>query len=370
MNKVCYILEANEGSTGFDVKGVSKDYLTVGKDICLCCYSLLNMNKKKVKLLRDIIVNDMISDFPMEASNKKVNEIWIDKELLNNELVFKDCIITIKDKHVIKHELDTEDLDLTQYLNDNQPKNIILTGDKELDILFENGSLTINDLIDCNFDLSLLSKKIKKTNTNNKKSFGTNDKEVDDQLKEVFGLEELSDFTKMSISDIMNAIIKISLSGDISKIINLAKTVKEKLNDGTLNKDKIWNEEMKKRTDELLRIFDVDNSSYVNNKVNLQQESKGCTEPNIILQEVTTLTHYYSIEEMLKVKRLKGTIILKIDNIYNRDVKKLLTLCYDRYKSIYFSDDKVTFYFTSELIDQLKKEHAFVNRIKFKNITK
>lgn len=212
------IIVLNDKEKSFDVKWVmnKEDILVVGKDYCPCCYYRLNNNKNKVKKLIGNLFSEAVID---GVSIKKVHEYYrlflmdeldvnivVSKEIIDENIPLKGIIL--KDKHVIVEEVSDEYLE-----------------EKNKEILDE---------------IKKAFSGIPKDEINDSVAF-TKANEYFNKLGNVFKSDEVKDSKPINLEEMLEAfdILNSTVDG-ISKILNVAKSIKSKLEDGTLNKDETW----------------------------------------------------------------------------------------------------------------------------------
>lgn len=95
------------------------------------------------------------------------------------------------------------------------------------------------------------------------------------------------------------------------------------------------------------------------------------TNGSCILIDIESTYAFNSIDSLLSNANRLDYEVMKIDNRYNKDVQKLITDSYDKlYSSHGDNDSKVKFYYTPRFLEAHSKNNPYVNKIKFKKITK
>lgn len=95
------------------------------------------------------------------------------------------------------------------------------------------------------------------------------------------------------------------------------------------------------------------------------------TTGSCILVDIEATFAFSSIGSLLEHAEHLDFEVMKINNRYNKDVQELITDSYDRlYSSHGDNGSKVKFYYTPRFLETHAKNNPYVNKIKFKKITK
>lgn len=95
------------------------------------------------------------------------------------------------------------------------------------------------------------------------------------------------------------------------------------------------------------------------------------TTGSCILVDIATTFAFSSIGSLLEHAEHLDFEVMKINNRYNKDVQELITDSYNRlYSSHGDNGSKVKFYYTPRFLEAHAKNNSYVNKIKFKKITK
>lgn len=209
--------------------------LLVGEDICECCYLRVRSSSENFSHIFNVAVDIKIKDEMNKPLTDAESEfaygadceyqIWVSKNLLGVELLDN----TGSGYHftLTKEDVKTPEQIAKKQLKKWKPK------------LFDTSKV----------------KKEKVKPEDNKDNNSTPEKDViDSKLAKLFGVDKLSFevLTEDKLAEIFNKV----MSGEkMEEMKDIANTVLQATKDGKLNTDKTWNDGMKKRTEDLLKIL-------------------------------------------------------------------------------------------------------------------
>ena len=95
------------------------------------------------------------------------------------------------------------------------------------------------------------------------------------------------------------------------------------------------------------------------------------TNGSCILVDIEATFAFSSIDSLLEHAEHLDFEVMKINNRYNKDVQELITDSYDRLHTSHGDNgSKVKFYYTPRFLEAHAKNNPYVNKIKFKTLTK
>lgn len=420
-----------ENNDNLSVK-VFNEKLIPGLNICECCYVKV---KNKSEIYSEIF-NTALDIINGKLENNLTNEeeeflysddcdysIWISKNLLDKNLSNESGIYNITNKDVktpvelankmlkkIYKKHNPKNKKIEQVYNEKKEDNVpivnlslgqiepvigstydVKSGNIFIDDMLKSNIINLSDIIENNFDINKIFKLF---NERSKKPTIYINKDVDNCLMELFDLKDIKDFKTMSLEDTFTKLENMLNNKDFSKFKKLLETMENSIKNGTLSKDKVWVDGMKKRTEELIKLIDITETfkdfgnkkdysrktpttnRFSTNKFNTNNGNyilldirTGSTIDSIASEKVGT-TNRIDISSIdiidLKYNNRIKKDIYKIDMKFNKDVKVLLDFCY---KFNPFSS-KQKFYFTKEFLEYFSTLNLTKNKLNFKKINR
>ena len=398
--------------------------LVLGKNLCTCCYTKLDNNNELVKAF--IRATESV-EIPNPKFNNNV-DVWIANELLNQVIVYGRTEYLFNSLEKLQADKDLTELSdeeqsklknnnaTNTFVNNRISKAKLNTVDENLELfkdallnvkLEPTNAAVIQILPNQTLDSTIDDIKSMVVETFNAKAFfmfklgsdvyiltinGTpffsagvaRDlvKNIDNEVTVYY----VSEFKKIpafigrmekSLTDMFGE-KDLSLLGypSITNATELTNLLKQKYMDFTT----MFNTEgaTEKEAGDSLRK-DKDLSRKVPT-TNVMSPIKGypshakispITNGSCILVDIEAVFAFSNIDSLLSHAEHLDFEVMKINNRYNKDVQELITDSYDRlYSSHGDNGSKVKFYYTPRFIVAHARNNPYVNKIKFKTLTK
>lgn len=405
--------------------------LIVGKNLCDCCYTKLDINDAQVQAF--IRATETIEKGSPKFNNNV--DVWLQNELLNKVITYGRTNYLFNKLGKIKEDAFKEGTGFFSKLSEEEQSTLKNNSARETYVSNNVSKATLNTM-DENLKLfrdSMLKVKLEPTNSAVIQVVPneTIDSSIDDIKSMVLTMFNEKSFFMFKVgkdvyiltidgTPFFNANVAIDLMNFVGKEVEVFYVSEfEGLPAFVTSMNMTLFEQYGKKdvsllgypgitnTDELLNLI---SQKYINFtamfnkegaisekelKVNLRKDRsyargkpttnemstlKGyppvkkvnpVTNGSCVLIDIESTYVFSSIDSLLSDANRLGYEVMKIDNRYNKDVQELITDSYDRLYAVHGDNgSKVKFYYTPRFLEAHAKNNPYVNKIKFKTLTK